>query len=933
MTLFLSQRIDALADLLIEEIGCSNFMEIKTILVPNGQLKQWLSIYIAKKKGIAMGLKIVQLDELFSQDNPRLERFCSIYSALDANTQTELKDYLDGNKKRLFELTVQLNELFPKYAKHRELLKEEDSWQSSLFQKICPPKEMQITKPVICFGIDFLPPCYWEVLFKAPSLSVYLFSPCSEFWEDLCTDRERKQISKRLKTQGATAKKQKELDHYLRQGPRNLANWGKLSRATLPLFDDFEEAYIPLEPTSALKRVQYDLLTFQETKDLLIDDTIQIFLTGSSRLNEVEILKQEILRLEIPYDEISVLAPDIEPYTPLIEYVFGDEIPYRISSCDVAPQSSFRQGLFRLLKLGSSRWEAEEILSLFETRSFSLKRGWTREVVSKFRQWIDSAEIRWGIDEEHRQKLLGETLKERSYLYEGSWENGLEWLLDTLIYFKPIQVDFDLFEELISALQFLRNLGLNQERSLQSWADYLEGIVESSLKIQDEIDGAVYDQFCANLFEMRTSSLNELYPIEVILHLLLRPCPFQIHGAKLHALRFSSIKEAAMIPAKAVFMIGMDEMSFPKLELPSSIDLLRGKIPKQTDLDRYSFLQAIFSATESLRISYGHLSADEGKPVNPSLLVQELLFSTGTQAIHTRMYPRRRGKEKHFLFPNFDMTPLPEGEMVLSIGELKGLARHPWRFFLQKVHKLFVDEDLQDTFALQRGKMVRSLFEGDGILKGDLPAPIKEALQTEALEKVQKRNAQLSTWGIEKLSIVLKEQCKEMIQEGDHLIVPALELKWENLRIKLVGEIQLASRQGLISVYEDNIAGTIKIWPEALVVALIFGVSEIWNLRSSKSRSIQNPKEALQAFVEYYFQATKAPSPLLPEWVDLILRKGCTDKIGKNSQFEDPVMDWVFARAQPFCVEEMAGRWIPFLKDQLKELINLYPLRSRHAEI
>ncbi len=932
--LFLSQTLDPLVDLFIEEIAAIDPMETRTVLVPNGAVKQWLLLELAKRKGIAMGLKIVVPNELFPQAASSLERLSSLYSALATSKEPELISYFQGKKKRIFNLSLQLHSLFHKYGQYRSLLGFENTWQHELFRNIYSPPDVQILEPVICFGIDALPPLHWETLFKAPSLSVYLFSPCVEFWEDLCTDRERKTLSRAWNQ--SLKRKKGALDSFLHEGPRNLANWGKWGRETLRLFDDFEPAYTLFEPTSLLKQIQYDLLTFQETQAPKIDSSIRVLLTGSSRLREVEALRDEILRINIPYSDISVLAPDIEPYVPFIDYVFGDEIPYRISGFDVGSKSSFRQGLIRLLNLSRGRWDVDDALTLFETPAFYRKRGWDAEVLETFRKWIASAKIRFGMDQKHRSQILKEHLGEREIDDDGTWEKGLDALLDALIFLKPMQMNPDLFEELVSAFFALKELDLRGEKTLFDWAKGLEYAADTFLlrDDEDEADMAAYSQFRTLILEMKKISDARAFPLEVVQHFLIRPCISQIFATKLHAVRFAPIDEGALLPAKALFLIGMDEMSFPRSESASSLDLLKGKTPKRADQDRYRFLQTIFSAKEILRISYGHLSPDEGKPVGPSLVVQELLNITGHEIVQAASQKEFPIAKKKLPFPQFTTAQIPTGEMTLSLFELRQLARHPWRFYLQKAHQVFIDEDIDETFALQKGKMVRQCFEGEALSDGGLFGPLKEAMESEVLEQVTQRKAWLAKWQIEPIFLVLSENCREQRWEGAHLVVPALELIWDHLKVKLVGEIKYASFKGMISPYEDTISGTLKIWPEALALSCALNAPQIWMLRSGKNKFIANAYDSLKAFIVYYFHAQKAPSPLLPEWVDSFLRKGTlAKKIERGSPFEDPVIDWVFARANIPTAEEFAGNWGPFLKENFSGLIDLYPVRGVHANV
>jgi exodeoxyribonuclease V gamma subunit len=950
--LFLSYRMDSLVDQLLQQIEENPLkpLEIRTILVPNGQTRQWLLLEIAKRKGIAMGLKILEIEQLCPTSPNSLEMFCLIYAALSESSDPQLVSYLDGKKKRLLDLAGQLRGLFFKYGEHDASLFEGKAvgWQHELLRKLFVDgpwrlpvqQEMKLAEPIICFGIDALPPVYWEFLFSSPSLSIYLFSPCVDFWADLCSDRERKSLNRYWKKRGAAKTKRDQLDAYLREAPKNLANWGRLGRETLKLFDRFdletEEVYPHFEPSSLLKQIQFDLLTFQETKNPQIDDSIKVVLTGSSRLKEIEALRDEILRLKIPYHEISVLAPDIEPYVPLIEFVFGNDIPYRISGFDGAPQSSFRQGMVRLLRLSGGRWEAEEVLSLFETPAFYRKQGWDPETLEEYRAWIEEVNIDWGLDKDHRKAVMRETLGERSYEDRGSWENGLDQLLEAVVYLKPMQINGERFDALIGILSALRSLELKGEKSLTSWADSLENVVNQFLIADpnDEADTAVQNSFRQFLLDLRNFHDERPYSFDVVQHLLIRPCKAQIHSSHLHAVRFAPIVEGASLPAKALFLIGMDEESFPRVQTSTSLDLLRQKTPDVADQDRYLFLQALFSAEEFLRISYGHLSADEGKPVGPSLLVQELLSVTGPaiSTIH-RSSPLPEYK-KSFVWPPFKKSELPEGEVTLSISELRQLARHPWKFFLQKRHGIYLKDELEESFALQKGLLLRSTL---GTEAPKLPpGPFGKAIQLDVSEKAHEWRTQLEVWQIEPFSLHLRENCTAAQWEGPHYIVPPLVFSWDKLTVRLVGEVKQVSTKGLISANEDNLTGTLKVWPEALAAALSLNVPQICMLRNGKIKSIENPNEHLKAFIEYYFHCLNAPSPLISDWADPILRKGVEElakKMERGALFEDPAVEWVLSRAEIATAEEMFLTWGSPLRQIFSGLIELYPTKKASAPL
>ena len=82
--------------------------------------------------------------------------------------------------------------------------------------------------PIHCFGFDFIPPIYWKFLSGFPDLSAYLFSPCAHYWDDLCTDRERKGWNVYWKKKGMSEELRNEWQDYWCEAPPLLANWGRL---------------------------------------------------------------------------------------------------------------------------------------------------------------------------------------------------------------------------------------------------------------------------------------------------------------------------------------------------------------------------------------------------------------------------------------------------------------------------------------------------------------------------------------------------------------------------------------------------------------------------------------------------------------------------------------------------------------------------------
>ncbi len=942
-TLYFSQRLESLVDCLIKQMELEDVPPLSTrvILVPNSYLKQWLLLEIAKRKGISMGLKILTVQEGILPSS--FEMTFLIYTALKECKDAELHSFLAGKQRRLIELSEHLASLFFKYGQY-EFEKKGSGWQEEVLHKVVLPENPPFKGPVHCFGIDYLPPTLWKLLFRSHPLSIYLFSPCQFFWDDTATDKERKKLLRKQ------PKIRSELETYLQEAPPLLANWGKLGRETLKFLGQFdfqtEEAYLDTEETSLLKKIQNDLLYFRRSEKPPADDSIQVSLTGSTRLREVEVLRDQICHLAskgIAFQEMTVLAPNLEPYIPFIEFVFA-EIPFRIHGVNVGMQSSFFQGLSRLIQLGLGRWDVEDLLILFETPAFYRKQELEEEQLHQFRTWISKAGIKWGFEETQGQM---------------SWETGLDRFLEDLIFLFPNQQrlevnseDFEQFLLLFFSLKQDLSHFAKGEQTLSFWAEHLESLAATYLiaDVSDEADGAAYRSFQSLIQNLRQAERGQLFPFNLVERFLNQPCFGQIHGSHLHAVRIASIEEGALLSAKALFILGMDEESYPRYRTPSSLDLLKKEaIPDSSDRDRYLFLQALFSATDYLRISYGHLSADEGKPMAPSPLVQELLNSIDgsvtvtypslpfdvrcfTENLSSNASDYRTAKafygpkRKLPFWPDFAKCPellLPEGEVTIAISDLAAFVRHPWKFYLQKTHGMFLKDSREESFALQRAQLLR----------GSLDVPVGllgKALQLEVAETLAEWEDLRKTWNIDEIfSLHFRESTSTRKWDGDRLELPPLEIHWEKLTVRLIGEIRNVSKEGLLTIGEDNIRTLLRTWPEALIAAISLQAPQVFLLKAGKAKALNNVEESLKTLLEYFFLPTV--SPLIPDWADALLRKGA-EEMGKEAAFEDPIVDWVLARAEMASAEKIYEVWSPFLRKSFAHLIELYPTRSKKGE-
>lgn len=995
--LFLSHRLDLLAEYLAEEIakdGLGVFVP-RIIVVPNSSLKQWILIQIAnwtQAKGIA-GCKAVTLQEAtqtYLAPSSFTKIFFSLFYELADSHNLQIRSYLDQSPRRIVELADCLAKLIVRYGNFCPSLFEPDpttkNWQKQLIQKLFVSGDLRLPVqmppladvPIHCFGFDYLPPALWRAFsFR----SIYLFSPCCHFWEDLCTDRERKKLRRYWKLQGASEKRREELDEYLKNAPSLLANWGKGGREALKVLDSFveeiEEDYSPVanERNSSLSRLRARLLHFEIENSTRYseDSSIQIAKTGSSPLREIEHLRLSILRLmqeeRLLGSDIVVLAPDIQPYVSLIQFVFSD-LPYRISGLQIGSKSFFYQAMHRFFELN---FDAEDLMALFENPAFCKARGWDLGILEKIRGWLID-------DKELEVKLL-----------------------DQFVYLLPEEgrrisnVSADVLEEFIEIYQSFRSdhATLQEPRTLTDWSKLLMSMMQKyfSVDLSDEADAAAWSFFKESMKELTEADSDaRLVPFAPIQALLKRSIPGgQIHAAHLHAIRFGSIAEGSLTPVRALFLIGMDEESFPRRSSLSSLDLVRlEKVYPfdPVDQDRYLFLQALFSAKEFLRFSYSHLSP-EGNPVNPSPLIEELIRNL--DAPIEELLPERKAflrsgngrqvscrkssdssldsalkdrdcaelpvQESKLLPPAENSKPmatfhwpeapsqdLPEGEWTIALSDLSSLARHPWEFYLKKQFGVRFQRAEEESFSLQKAKILKAhLQKPIQDLLSDLPKGIcGEAMKIDLDRVSEDWSHSIRSWDVLVEPVFFRICCnkKKKLEKGWEF--PCMELNIApTVHVKLVGNVKNFSTKGYIHTGNDNLEGLLRVWPECLAALVSSGQREIYCLKSGKIKKVERPLEALQAYIVYYFLSQTAPSPLLTDWADSILRKGPADwekkmrdkLLAKGTRFEDPVWDWVIDRVTLPSAAIWFEKWGQPLQELFTELTAMYPSRSKYAAV
>lgn len=918
--LFESHSLERLIRGLSDHLGQCNLFSPPLIVIPHSSMKEWLQIELCK---LSTPKSVVGLEfdgwrgALRKLAGPLpiptcLEVSAALWKELAPSPlSNELKDVflgmIDG-----FSSTPEIHELFEKILYSH-------NWKTypEALKTIVPSQ-----RKVILFGIDFIPKEILSFFLKHPNLVIFRFSPCAMFWEDFCSHGERKSLLRKWDRKGVSSNKLQALDDLLRDSHRLLANWGMVGRKMVSQLESEGEAdyEMDLSQPTRLSLLKQDLLFFEKPSIFCNDDSIRCVKTGASKLQEVEWLHQEIRKTissGVLPSQIRVYAPDMLVYQPFIQFVF-DEIPFRIANGDLGQRSGFYQAILQLFGLVQGRWEAAELITLFQRPSFYRKRKWKLEDVDRMREWIDIGHIRWGVNASHKQETSHVS---NIGTASGSWEQGWHEMLDSLFLLQAEKESHigwgewediqDFYETWVHLAKIL--LSWKEEKTLAGWVQEIRALIEWALVPDEslESDRIAKSGFADFLEKLQTASHSfpeELFPFSwVETHLSL---PSTEMGATfLHAVRFASLEIGAIYPARVIFLIGMDEEAYPRPQRGSFFEGQLKEAPRPSDLDRYTLLQVLFCAKHQLIISYGDASKEDGKAVSPSLLIQELFSYLDTLFPSSTWIQKAERIEPQFLdhTPSLiSVTAAPEPEpKETSIRELTKFFRHPLAYYLENVLGLAPLpepnspwQDFEPSFLRRHLALSSSLVSGKVSLD-DMPlGPFGELAKKNLLEEARLFQEGLIQFGIDPGSI-------RSNQDGSY-VVP----------------------QGVLHIGSDDIGGLFRKWPQLMATLAATEKEQIFCLRSGKIRTVLDPKKGLALAIDLFLRCQKSLCFLHAEWADEVLRKTRAPDI---DQIRDPAARWILARSPHLNVEENIQAWQSTLASTLAPLITLFG--KGHAKI
>ena len=515
------------------------------------------------------------------------------------------------------------------------------------------------------FGIASLPPAQMEVFFFLAAhcpVHLFLLAPSREYHGDDLTPKQRARRGLTETEAGG--------------GHPLLTSLGKLNaQFTNILLETDERAghrvvNLPerfVEPPggTVLHHLQRDILRAQSRGEpdgeppieaAPGDASVEVHVCHSP-MREVEVLYDQLLDLlardpSLRPRDLLVMTPDIESYAPLIHAAFGEpenpawRIPYSIADRQPRSESPAIRFFLSLLASVGSRFTAPEGFALLQSPVMRARFGFDDAELARLRHWIAESGIRWGIDAAHRASLGLPAAP------EATWRRGLERLFlgyamtgGNRTLFEGILPedgvegsDAGLLGRFATAMEeiFATLETLARPRPLAEWPDVLGPVIERFFgDLPDETqleDVRELREAAARLREI-AAEVQLAGPVEFAVvrdHLSARMEQAQQRGGFLAGgVTFCALKPMRSIPARVIWLMGMNESAFPRRNQPFPFDLI-GAQPQPGDRsprddDRYLFLEALLSARDRLRVSYVGRSLVNRDTFPPSVVVSEWL--------------------------------------------------------------------------------------------------------------------------------------------------------------------------------------------------------------------------------------------------------------------------------------------------------------------
>lgn len=434
---------------------------------------------------------------------------------------------------------------------------------------------------------------------------------------------------------------------------------------------------------SLLRRLQADVYHRRARpgaplrEEVALDDPSLQLHACHTRLRELQVLADQLRglfddpRFDPPLQprEVAVLAPDIDPYLPYLEAVFGrrgqdDAIPYALADASPLANEPLAEVFLRLLALPVSRFGLHEVLDLLASPALAGANALDAPALEQLQAWLAEAGARWGIDATHRAKFDAPAddaytwafALDRLLLGHASGSDAPIVLGDGQVVAPMPELEGGALEALDTLIRLLRVLArhagvLAEAMPPAQWRERLLKLLEallprppSSPATQRALDRlrSLVDDFAATA---RRAGYAGPVPAEAvrahfaaILGEADTRAPLLTGGVSI-----GRMVPMRLLPFRVICVLGMNDGEFPRRDPAPGLNRLTAELGtgrrrvgdrSTREDDRFLFLQLMAAAQDVFYVSWIGKDPRDGSEREPSVLVSELLDAAAAQHQH-----------------------------------------------------------------------------------------------------------------------------------------------------------------------------------------------------------------------------------------------------------------------------------------------------------
>jgi len=532
------------------------------------------------------------------------------------------------------------------------------------------------------FGLSQISPFHLQLIGRLKDyyeIFIYAFNPSREFWEDIKTPQEKRWILRKNLTRLTIKSEEKDQGELFLQDDNELLSlWGKPGRESIRLLCeltdyDFHACFAKEKtPATVLQKIQSDILTLPSEKtepkhlnqDHFNQDRSLQIVACPGIYREVETVYNSVLYNlnqdnSLQLTDIAILVPDISKYKPVFDSVFNrrpEVISYNLVDSHAEIESIYGQAVLGILELATGRFSRKEVFDLILNPCFMHKWKTGQDEVEAWADWAESLNIFHTFDKQSKQ--------EKGYIESGyyTWKQGLQRLRLSRIFsapdesakdiskhFKGVVPYYDLktgdvklmekfcliMEKLHLAAIGLKKMQSSGEKWKQSFLKVCDDLLEIPLDLRGEtaIQHALINafdnlKFYDVLCEDKSKSELDIELIKEFVKSSLTSISGGYGNYLTGGVTISSMQPMRPIPFKIVYLLGMEEGTFPGKADRSSLDLrqLKRRIGDISLPERncYIFLEMLLSTRDKLYISYLAKDLQKDRSLQPCSLVNQL---------------------------------------------------------------------------------------------------------------------------------------------------------------------------------------------------------------------------------------------------------------------------------------------------------------------